>query len=99
MLFEEVLIQGISTKTLCKGDTYECREKRHPQHKDWQPRETKEAENTLADEKDQLTSWGTNSDEVYNRGSRKTHEQESMETFNFGNLMQEHEGLVNNVIA
>jgi len=99
MLFEEVFIQGINTKTLCKGDPYECRTKRHPQQKDWQPRETKEAEHTLTAEKDQVTSWVMDFDEVYNRGSRKTHEQESMETFNFGSLMQEHSGLVNNVIA
>ena len=31
--------------------------------------------------------------------AKETHDQEVMETFNFGSLMQEHSGLVSNVIA
>lgn len=79
--------QDINTKTLCKEDSYECREKGHPQDKVWHPRETKDIVNSPVDKRDQPASWEMKSDEVYNRGSRKTHERESMNYFNLGSLM------------
>ena len=90
MFFEEFFMQDINTKTLCKGEVYESGAKGHPQHRVWHPRKTKETVNAPAFERDQAASWKTKFDEVYNRGSGKTHEQESMNYFNLGSLMQEH---------
>ena len=90
ILFEELFMQDLSTKTLCKGEAYESREKGHPQHRVWHPRERKKEVNAPTIERGQTTSWKMKPDEVYNRGSGKTHEQKSMNYFNLGSLMQEH---------
>jgi len=90
ILFEELFMQDISTKTLCNGESYESREKRHSQHKVWHPGEREKVVNAPAIEKGQAVSWKMKSDEVYNRVSGKTHEYESMNYFNLRSLMQEH---------
>ena len=56
----------------------------------WHPGEGENAANTPAIRKGQTTSWKMKSNEVYNKGSWKNHEHESMNYFNLGSLMQEH---------
>ena len=90
ILFEKFFKQDISIQTLCRRDDYDSREKWHSQYKFWHPGEREKAKNSPAIERGHIASWKMQFDEVYNKISWVTHEQESMNFFNLGSLMQEH---------
>ena len=88
MLFEKLFMQDISIQTLCRIDGYDNRAKGHSQYRVWHPGEREKAANAPAIERVQTANWKMKFDEVYSRSSWVTHEQESMNFFNLGSLMQ-----------